>query len=393
MRAVIAAGIGAWLLLGPARVDPTHRPPESLPPAKSLSELAGDAAGAAKHLSRLHSLLASVDGELVLETYPRGSSRYRTHNIKSASKSMIGAMVGIALREGWIESLDEPIASYFPRRLGPTVDDPRKRDITVEHLLTMRSGLVSTSGGNYGAWASSRSFVGWSLSQPLVDPPGARMNYSTGSSHLLSAVLTRASGRSTWEIGQQYLAEPLGFDLPRWQRDPEGFYLGGNNMAMTPRQMLAVGELYLNGGVARGRRVLPEGWVEASCTPRGRSHRSGRLYGYGWWIDEIGGHETCFAWGYGGQYIFVVPSLDLVVVATSSTDSRGRRGYRRSLFDVIVREIIEPLDLRSRQGPRLITRNEPPRFSGRAEAEARIVAASRDLPGVANRRSFSRNSD
>lgn len=354
MRALIAAILGAWLLFAPARIDSTHEPPESLPPAKSFDELARDAKRAAGDLSRLDSLLGSVSGEIVFETYARGAGPHRTHNIKSASKSLIGAMVGIALEEGWIESLDTPIARYFPRRLGPNVDDPRKREITVEHLLTMRSGLTSTSGGNYGAWAMSRSFVGWTLSRPLTDPPGARMNYSTGSSHLLSAVLTRASGRSTWEIGQEYLARPLGFDLPRWQRDPEGFYLGGNNMAMTPRQMLAVGELYRNDGVAAGRRVLPEGWVEASCTPYGRSHRSGRLYGYGWWIDQIGGHETCFAWGYGGQYILVVPSLDLVVVATSSTDPRGRRGYRRNLFDVIIREIIEPLDLRSRQGPRLI---------------------------------------
>ena len=351
----MAAAIGAVLAFLPARIDSTHQPPESLPPAKSLEAIADDAQLAARDLPRLDSLLASVDGEIVFETYARGSGPHRTHNIKSASKSMIGAMVGIALKEGWIDSLDAPIARWFPERLGPDVDDPRKREITVEHLLTMRSGLTSTSGGNYGSWALSRSFVGWTLTRPLVSPPGARMDYSTGSSHLLSALLTRASGRSTWEIGQEFLARPLGFDLPRWERDPEGFYLGGNNMAMTPRQMLKVGELYLNDGVAEdGRRVLPEGWVEASCTPRGRSRRSGQDYGYGWWIRELGGRETCFAWGYGGQYIFVVPALELVVVATSSTDPQGRRGYRSDLFDVIVREIIEPLDLRSRQGPRLM---------------------------------------
>jgi CubicO group peptidase (beta-lactamase class C family) len=115
-------------------------------------------------------------------------------------------------------------------------------------------------------------------------------------------------------------------------------------MLMTPRQMLAFGELYLNGGVVNGRRVVSQAWIDRSFIPRGRSHYSDQQYGYGWWIRELGGYQTYYAWGYGGQFIFIVPDLDLVVVATSS-ESVGarRRGHRRTLYEIVEQLVIEPV--------------------------------------------------
>jgi CubicO group peptidase (beta-lactamase class C family) len=116
-------------------------------------------------------------------------------------------------------------------------------------------------------------------------------------------------------------------------------------MLLTPRQMLKFGELYLHRGREAGRQIVPAAWVAESFVPRTQSQRSGQLYGYGWWIAELAGHETAFAWGFGGQYIFVVPSLDAVVVATSSVDPGGdRREYRRGLFEIVERDVIGKID-------------------------------------------------
>ena len=188
------------------------------------------------------------------------------------------------------------------------------------------------------------------------------MEYSTGNTHLLSAILTKATGRSTWQFANEVLAKPLGFTLAPWPRDPQGIYFGGNDMLMTPRQMLAFGELYLNNGRADGQQIVPERWVKRSCEGRARELPAGRpRAGRGsrsircaiagtataGGCHEIGGHDTCFAWGYGGQYVFVVADLDLVIVTTASPDvSEERRGHRRELFDLLDQHVIQPLATR-----------------------------------------------
>jgi CubicO group peptidase (beta-lactamase class C family) len=191
----------------------------------------------------------------------------------------------------------------------------------------------------------SRNWVRAVLAQPMVSEPGGPMQYSTGSSHVLSAILTKATRRSTWQFAQEALARPLGISLARWRQDPQGIYFGGNEMLMTPKQMLAIGELYLERGRRNGRQIVPAAWVETSCVPRTTSvWDPDRRYGYGWWIQDFDGGTACFAWGYGGQYIFVFRDLDLVVTATSSTTvSEERRGHRRALFDLVERAVLDPL--------------------------------------------------
>jgi CubicO group peptidase (beta-lactamase class C family) len=288
----------------------------------------------------MHSLLVSHRGRLVLEYYAPKQSATRLANIKSASKSIISTLVGIAIERKLIPGLDEPIVRWFPElRKDP---DKRKQAITIENLLTMRSGLESTSGEHYGRWVTSRNWVRHALDRPMVSDPGTSMEYSTGTSHILSAILTKAARKSTHQLAAEVLAKPLGIALARWPRDPQGIYFGGNEMLMTPRQMATFGELYLNRGRAQGRQIVPSEWVEASCVPRTRSRWDrDREYGYGWWIQEFGGHRACFAWGFGGQYIFVFRDLDLVVAVTSATTvSEERRGYRRQLFGLLETHIL-----------------------------------------------------
>lgn len=307
----------------------------------SAAQSLDPAVKAASELPRLHSLIVQHRGQVVLERYFNGRKAASLSNVKSVSKSIIAALVGIAVDRKMLR-LDDPIAKYLGNAVPGT--DPAKRAITVEDLLTMRSGLESTSSRNYGAWVQSGNWVRFALARPVVTKPGTEMIYSTGNSHLLSAVLTTVAGMSTWQFAQESLAKPLGFSLAQWPRDPQGIYFGGNDMLLTPRQMLSIGELYLNRGKVDSRQVLSEGYVRETFVARGRSRISGREYGYGWWIRDMAGREAFYAWGFGGQYIVLVPSADLIVVSTSaSTVAEERRSHRRSVEEIIEYLIVAPL--------------------------------------------------
>ena len=321
------------LLLAPApagSANPAARGEPALDPATRAALVKQGA-----DLPRLRSLLVSIGGQVVAEHYFNGASARGQANLKSASKTLISILVGIAIDRGHLAGVDQPISDFFPEELAGA--DEIKRAITVGDLLSMRSGLETTSNRNYGRWVQSRHWVRHVLSRPLVDRPGGRMIYSTGSTHLLSAILTRATGASTLEFARKHLAGPLAITLPAWLRDPQGIYFGGNEMTLSPRAMLAVGELYRRGGSsADGTRVVSAEWVRESLVPRTMSRFSRRQYGYGWWLRTLGGHAAHYAWGYGGQFIFVIPELDSVIVATSSPNpGDGRRLHRRRLNELI----------------------------------------------------------
>lgn len=307
------------------------------------------AVSTARSMPRLRSLLISHDGELVLEEYFNGASGARKANVKSVSKSVISALVGIAIDRGHIDGLDQPVADFYEENLGSD-DESTKREITVGHLLSMQAGLETTSFYNYGAWVLSNDWVAFALNQPLQSPPGTRMRYSSGNFHILSAILTEATGKSTLDFAREVLGRPLGIQIHPWTQDPAGIYFGGNNMEFTPREMLAFGELYLHGGRANGKQIVPASWVVDSLTPRVRSSRDrDREYGLGWWIREMASVKTAYAWGYGGQFILLVPDLDIVVVTTSSsTPGDTRRRHTRALYDLLEDEIVRPAIRRKR---------------------------------------------
>jgi CubicO group peptidase (beta-lactamase class C family) len=278
-------------------------------------------------------------GRLIMERYLNGRRATQHANVKSVSKSVISTLIGIAIAQKHIPGVREPIATYFPAHLRGEAN-AAKRAITIEDLLSMRSGLESTSGRNYGAWVTSKHWVRYALTRELETRPGAEMEYSTGNTHLLSAILTIATKKSTWQYAQEVLAKPLGFSLARWPQDPQGIYFGGNDMLFTPRQLIAYGELYLQRGRRGEQQVVPSRWVDDSFVPRGRSDFNDQQYGYGWWMREFAGEQAYFAWGFGGQYVFVIPRLELVVVTTSSTATgEERRGHRRTIFGLLEQTI------------------------------------------------------
>lgn len=290
-------------------------------------------------LPRLNSLIIARDGKVIAERSLDGRSLDTPVNIKSASKSVLAALAGVAVGRGAFSGVAQPVLPLLAGRV-PAGADPRLAELTVDHLLSMRAGLRSTSGAGYGAWAASDDWVRSALGQPLVDEPGGRMIYSTGTSHILSAALTRAAGRSTLELARDWLGEPLGISVPAWSRDPQGTYFGGNDMLLSPRALLRFGELYRNDGLANGRRALPAGWVRQSWTPRGTSMWTGSGYGYGWWIGAARGYPIYYAWGYGGQMVYVVPGLGLTAVMTSDADSRGVDGHVQALHALVAERLI-----------------------------------------------------
>jgi CubicO group peptidase (beta-lactamase class C family) len=300
----------------------------------------------ASAFANLNTLLIARDGEILVDRAFRGRGTDRPTNIKSASKTIISALVGIAIDRKMIEGVEAPVFKWLGRDFPPD-PDPRLNTLTIGNLLSMQAGLERTSGVNYGRWISSPNWVRFALSRPFVDEPGGRMLYSTGSTHLLSAILTRAGKDSTLDLAREWLGEPLGITISPWTRDPQGIFLGGNEMALSPKALLRFGEMYRQGGIIDGKRVVSEAWVKASWEPRTMSPFTGDAYGYGWFVRRAGTHNVYYAWGYGGQLLYVVPSLNLTVVITSDpTEPSGRTGYVRELHALLADDIIPAVEAR-----------------------------------------------
>lgn len=289
----------------------------------------------ARSFEQCHALLVHQRGTTVLSEVFRGPRMGRAVPIKSVSKTLIAALTGAALDRGEIPSPQATIAELAPQLI-PANADPRAGLITIENLVTMQAGLERTSGANYGAWVSSADWVRSALSRPFVAEPGAGMLYSTGSFHILGAILSEVSGQSLLSLARARLGQPLGIDIPAWTRDPQGRYLGGNEMSLSLPAMIRFGEMYRLNGAWDGTQVLSETWVARSFEPKTRSPWSGLRYGYGWFLGRSGGHAFALARGYGGQVICVVPGLALTLAITSDPTRPARsEGYFGDLMALI----------------------------------------------------------
>ena len=297
----------------------------------SLTPILSDAS----RLDPLRAIAIWRDGSEIAAQGYGGFTPDRPTNIKSASKSIISALAGIAIDKGLLTGPDQPIAPILKADL-PSDPDPRLRTVTLGNLLSMQAGLERQSGQNYGRWVSSRNWVRTALAAPFTQDPGGRMQYSTASSHLVSAILTKVSGRSTMALAQDWLGDVPGFRITGWDRDPQGVYLGGNQMAMSTRSLLAFGALYAADGSAGGRQIVPKEWIAQGWQPRTSSIFSGQGYGYGWFIGRLGGRNVRYGWGYGGQMIYVFPAgagrAATALAITSDPDRpSARTGYRDDL--------------------------------------------------------------
>ncbi|MEX0769653.1 MAG: serine hydrolase [Balneolaceae bacterium] len=300
----------------------------------------------ARSIGTVNSLLIETGDDRIVESYFRGMSVNRDANIKSASKSILSLLVGIALDEGFLESIDQTLGDFFPDYFDSNPDS-LKESITLKQMLTMRTGLETTSSRNYGRWVISDNWVRFVLDQPIVEDPGGRMVYSTGTSHLISVILTRETGMSTREFANRYLFGPMDIRVGGWDRDPQGYYMGGNNMALRPADMAKIGRMVMNLGEYNGTRIVSREWLLDSFKIYTRSNYNSYKYGYMWWRDRVADYYVIFAWGNGGQYIMMLPELDTVVAITSGITRSGGRGYQREIFRFLEQTLIPFLE---RQG-------------------------------------------
>ncbi|UCH96030.1 MAG: serine hydrolase [Candidatus Aminicenantes bacterium] len=289
----------------------------------------------AEKLPRLNSLLIAKNNYLVVEKYFNGFNRKKPGNIKSITKNILSALVGIAIQKGYLKSMNQKIHEFFPDEFKSN-RDPQKKEITIKHLMTMTSGLESTSFKNINAWISSPHWVGYVLSRKLVRKPGKTFDYSTGNTHLISAILTKTTGMNTLEFARKHLFNHLDIQVHYWQKDRQGIYYGGNNMFLAPLDLMKFGILYLNDGKYEGKQVVPKEWIKTSTAFQvdperlwSPFHLEG--YGYLWWLLRMGPYDHYAAWGHGGQFIFIFPGLKLVVVITSRWQGPSSTVYYRNL--------------------------------------------------------------
>ncbi len=303
---------------------------------------------------RMRSLLVMHKGELLAETYYNGAGPETAANLKSVTKSLTAALVGVALRKGWIESVDDSVGRYLSKHYEMA---PEKAAVTIRQLLTMSTGLEPV---NYGVIQQSDDWVKTLLEQPINSERKGVFAYDTPVLQLLTAVLAKASGMSVSELAQRELFTPLGAQLIHWRVDSQNFELGGNDAYLRPRDLIKLGELYRLGGKFSGREILPETFVCASIDkqimPRVKmaNHKTlpVRGYGYLWWLLDLNGEPTYAALGHGGQILLVSPQRELVVLMTSRWPSASSTAHYQHLTRILAEKILPIF-------PKLLESNNP----------------------------------
>jgi CubicO group peptidase (beta-lactamase class C family) len=287
--------------------------------------------------SEMDSLLVVRHGRIVVDTYYAPFRAGQPHLVNSVTKAVVGTLVGIAVKEGRIQRLDQPVVDlFFERDIANA--SAEKKAMTLETLLDSTSGLDWTEPLSDAPpetmlqMARSRDWVGFVLDRPMAQPPGRAFNYDSGTWHLLSAVLTKKTGMDTLAYAKQALFAPLGIGDTVWRQDPQGIRAGGFGLFLQPRDMAKIGYLYLHHGAWAGEQLLPPAWSEHvfhATVDMGLGASPALRYANGWWT--IPDRHAYMAVGFLRQLIIVLPEIDVVAVVT------GRRHYPfLSLIDRIV---------------------------------------------------------
>ena len=316
------AVLTAWLLatLASCSTGPTEVSP--YPEADAQDVDGWELASATTRLSEIdgmRGLLVARNGVLILEEYFNDIGSDSVMDVRSVTKSFTSALVGIAIEEGFIKSTDDTLAEYLVPSVAPDLD-PQKAAISIHHLLTMSGGFQwrqGRLGSDFTDWYLSDDHVQYVLDKPMVAGSGTAFAYSDGMAHLVSVILTEATGRKADEFAAEHLFAPLGIAERSWLRGNRGYNFGGVRLRVSLRDMWRFGELYLNSGSFGGTQVIPQDWVRRSTQPHLNTNGYspfGPEYGYFWWIGEGAPWEFYFANGYGGQFIVVVPATRMVIV-------------------------------------------------------------------------------
>ena len=270
--------------------------------------------GAAKDTRYVDSFLIIRHGLLVWESYFMDMRETTQHPLQSVTKSILGALIGMAIDNGLIDNLDQKVMTFFPEYQARTTDS-RWEDVTIQHLLDMTAGVITGKGSDQGDAILNI------VRLPLLCDPGTEFNYSDLGAHLLSILLTKLNnGRTAATYARLSFCPTLGIEIPTWYQDDYGYSGGGAGIEMTPRDMARIGYLYLLGGSIDGTQIFSEAWADEVVNMPVGEGSWGELtevaYHNLWWSGKIGEEKAFLAIGYGGQMIIGFPELDMLVVAT-----------------------------------------------------------------------------
>ena len=289
------------------------------------------------HGTRIHSLTIIRNGYSVLDARFFPFEANQLHDVASVTKSITTTLIGIAIGDGRLRGVSEPVLRVFGDRQVANRDD-RKDRLTLEHLMTMSSGLdCEYKGGErtLREMRQSRDWVKFMLDRRMVADPGARPEYCSGGMHLLSGVLSAATGTSTLAYARHRLFAPLGIHRVAWPADPNGITHGWGDLHLEPGDMAKIGYLWLNGGGWRDRQIVPVDWMRGAIQPH-RRVLTGE-YGYGLWLQREREPMLFEAIGRGGQRITVLPAQNMVLAITGGAFEPGEIGefiLRASRSDV-----------------------------------------------------------
>ncbi len=246
------------------------------------------------------------------------------HSLQSVTKSVTSALIGIAIGQGEIEGIDTPIVAFLDNYDLSNADE-WLRNVTLDDLLTMRSGIEWHESdrpfdetNTTLQLEASDDWVQFTLDQPMDANPGEKWVYNSGGSHLMSAIVKNATGSYVDEYAEQHLFGPLGIHDYHWKKTPRGLPDTEGGLYLEAEQLAKIGYLYMNDGIWDGRRILPEGWVEASTARRVEGvNRAGWGYGYQWWRIDRDAADVWAGLGFGGQFLVVIPEYRLIGVVNS----------------------------------------------------------------------------
>lgn len=270
-----------------------------------------------KNSFNIDSVLIVRNGYVVLDAYFYPYAKGQKHIIHSCTKSIMSALIGIAIDKGYIQNVDQPITHFFPDKAFANVDD-LKKSITLENMLMMTSGLKCRDSYLYRRvglfeMRNSNDWARYVLGLPMAETPGDKFEYCNGVSYLLSVIIQNTTKMKTLDFARKHLFKPLGINDIDWETSPQGIYTGYGEMWLKPHDMAKIGCLYLNKGRWGNKQIIPSAWVEVSTS----GHIDATMfdqYGYQWWVDSGGFYVAV---GAKGQFIFIVPEKNIVVVFTS----------------------------------------------------------------------------
>ncbi len=307
----------------------------------------GRAASDAAAIPRFRSLLVARHGKLVAENYFGGADSATVFDLRSVTKSVVSMLTGIAVQTGKLSSIDATVGAHVD---APYALDAGDRAVSVRQLLTMTSRYQwnESNGDDYNLWVLSNNHVQFLLDRLQTDPGGV-FTYNSAAVNLLGQVLQHAVAKPLPDFAQEVLFQPIGITTVQWEELEPGMVNAGSGIKMTATDLLRIGQLLLQKGRTANREVVPESWIDAGTTPQfgwreQYGAQRGTTYGYLWWLAQPPATVATFAWGYGGQFAYVVPSLDLVVVATTQwqgiSAEQNPTTFAGQVLTVIVNDVL-----------------------------------------------------